>query len=75
MLSVLEARSSDSGIYVCEAVNEGGRAQQAYTLEILGISFQYILPRQCFSLSENHERIGSESVDPIWVFIHTQLRS
>ncbi|PAV72716.1 hypothetical protein WR25_18700 [Diploscapter pachys] len=35
MLSVLEARSSDSGIYVCEAVNEGGRAQQAYTLEIL----------------------------------------
>ncbi len=37
-LSVLETRSSDSGIYVCVATNEAGTAQQAYTLEVLGKS-------------------------------------
>ncbi|CAI4229366.1 unnamed protein product [Auanema sp. JU1783] len=35
VLNVFEARSSDSGIYVCTATNEAGTAQQAYTLEIL----------------------------------------
>ncbi|KAK6060663.1 immunoglobulin I-set domain protein [Cooperia oncophora] len=35
-LSIIEARSSDSGIYVCEATNEAGTARQAYTLEVLG---------------------------------------
>ncbi|KHJ98435.1 immunoglobulin I-set domain protein [Oesophagostomum dentatum] len=36
VLNVIEARSSDSGIYVCAATNEAGTAQQAYTLEVLG---------------------------------------
>ncbi|KAJ1352359.1 hypothetical protein KIN20_008682 [Parelaphostrongylus tenuis] len=35
MLTVIEARSSDSGIYVCSATNEAGSEQQAYTLEVL----------------------------------------
>ncbi|KAK6759923.1 hypothetical protein RB195_021467 [Necator americanus] len=35
VLNVIEARSSDSGIYVCAATNEAGTAQQAYTLEVL----------------------------------------
>ncbi|WKY14383.1 hypothetical protein Q1695_000157 [Nippostrongylus brasiliensis] len=35
VLTVIEARSSDSGIYVCEATNEAGTARQAYTLEVL----------------------------------------
>ncbi|CAI5454961.1 unnamed protein product [Caenorhabditis angaria] len=34
-LTVFEARSADSGIYVCAATNEAGTAQQAYTLEVL----------------------------------------
>ncbi|GMT31155.1 hypothetical protein PFISCL1PPCAC_22452 [Pristionchus fissidentatus] len=34
-LSIVEARSSDSGLYVCQAVNEAGSSQQAYTLEVL----------------------------------------
>ncbi|CAJ0933472.1 unnamed protein product, partial [Mesorhabditis belari] len=34
-LKVVDARSSDSGIYVCQATNEAGTAQQAYTLEVL----------------------------------------
>ncbi|GMT05475.1 hypothetical protein PENTCL1PPCAC_27649, partial [Pristionchus entomophagus] len=35
VLSIVEARSSDSGLYVCQAVNEAGSSQQAYTLEVL----------------------------------------
>lgn len=35
-LMVVEARSSDSGIYVCSATNEAGTSQQAYTLDVLG---------------------------------------
>ncbi|VDM60010.1 unnamed protein product [Angiostrongylus costaricensis] len=35
ILTVIEARSSDSGIYVCSATNEAGSEQQAYTLEVL----------------------------------------
>uniref|UniRef100_A0A1I7X454 Hemicentin-1 n=1 Tax=Heterorhabditis bacteriophora TaxID=37862 RepID=A0A1I7X454_HETBA len=35
ILTIIEARSSDSGIYVCAATNEAGTAQQAYTLEVL----------------------------------------
>ena len=35
-LTVIEVRSSDSGIYVCQATNEAGTTQQAYTLEVLG---------------------------------------
>lgn len=42
VLNVIEARSSDSGIYVCAATNEAGTAQQAYTLEVLG-RFQDLL--------------------------------
>ncbi|GMR30016.1 hypothetical protein PMAYCL1PPCAC_00211, partial [Pristionchus mayeri] len=34
-LSILEARSPDSGLYVCQATNEAGSSQQAYTLEVL----------------------------------------
>ncbi|NP_001360633.1 Ig-like domain-containing protein [Caenorhabditis elegans] len=35
MLTIIEARSLDSGIYLCSATNEAGSAQQAYTLEVL----------------------------------------
>ncbi|KAK6031598.1 immunoglobulin I-set domain protein [Ostertagia ostertagi] len=35
VLTITEVRSSDSGIYVCEAMNEAGTARQAYTLEVL----------------------------------------
>nr|CDJ97202.1 Immunoglobulin I-set and Immunoglobulin domain containing protein [Haemonchus contortus] len=35
MLIITDVRSSDSGIYVCEATNEAGIARQAYTLEVL----------------------------------------
>ncbi|KAK5983337.1 Immunoglobulin I-set domain protein [Trichostrongylus colubriformis] len=35
VLTITEAQSSDSGIYVCEATNEAGTARQAYTLEVL----------------------------------------
>ncbi|KAL3079001.1 hypothetical protein niasHS_014783 [Heterodera schachtii] len=34
-LKVIDTRSSDSGIYVCEATNEAGTDQQAFTLEVL----------------------------------------
>ncbi|UMM39454.1 hypothetical protein L5515_016510 [Caenorhabditis briggsae] len=34
-LTIIEARSLDSGIYLCSATNEAGSAQQAYTLEVL----------------------------------------
>ena len=34
-LFVSQSRSADAGIYVCLAENEAGRAQQAYTLEVL----------------------------------------
>ena len=34
-LKVIDARSSDSGIYVCVATNEAGTDQQAFTLEVL----------------------------------------
>uniref|UniRef100_A0A0M3J7Z4 Putative titin (inferred by orthology to a S. mansoni protein) n=1 Tax=Anisakis simplex TaxID=6269 RepID=A0A0M3J7Z4_ANISI len=36
ILTVIETRSSDSGIYVCVATNEAGTTQQAFTLEVLG---------------------------------------
>uniref|UniRef100_A0A183D613 Ig-like domain-containing protein n=1 Tax=Gongylonema pulchrum TaxID=637853 RepID=A0A183D613_9BILA len=36
VLRILDARSSDSGLYVCVATNEAGTAQQAFTLEVLG---------------------------------------
>uniref|UniRef100_F1KPK8 Hemicentin-2 n=1 Tax=Ascaris suum TaxID=6253 RepID=F1KPK8_ASCSU len=35
ILTVIETRSSDSGIYVCVATNEAGTTQQAFTLEVL----------------------------------------
>lgn len=34
-LKIIDARSSDSGIYICVAKNEAGVDQQAFTLEIL----------------------------------------
>ncbi|KAM3729101.1 Hemicentin-2 [Dirofilaria immitis] len=39
MLRITDARSSDSGLYVCVATNEAGTAQQAFTLEV------YVIPR------------------------------
>lgn len=35
VLKIIDARSSDSGIYICVAKNEAGADQQAFTLEIL----------------------------------------
>ena len=43
MLKVIDARSSDSGIYVCVATNEAGIDQQAFTLEVLGKKIDCIL--------------------------------
>ncbi|KAH7697768.1 Protein HIM-4 d, partial [Aphelenchoides avenae] len=34
-LKILDAHSVDSGIYLCEAINEAGSDQQAYTLEVI----------------------------------------
>lgn len=39
MLRITDARSSDSGLYVCMATNEAGTAQQAFTLEVFGSIF------------------------------------
>ncbi|VDO33171.1 unnamed protein product [Onchocerca flexuosa] len=39
MLRITDARSSDSGLYVCVATNEAGTAQQAFTLEV------FVVPR------------------------------
>lgn len=53
---VVDARSSDSGIYVCVATNEAGTAQQAYTLEVLGRRFllsiiSFLLLKYCYLVS------------------------
>uniref|UniRef100_A0A914S869 Ig-like domain-containing protein n=1 Tax=Parascaris equorum TaxID=6256 RepID=A0A914S869_PAREQ len=43
VLTVIETRSSDSGIYVCVATNEAGTTQQAFTLEVLAPCFVPLL--------------------------------
>ncbi|VDK82636.1 unnamed protein product [Litomosoides sigmodontis] len=50
ILRIMDARSSDSGLYICVAVNEAGIAQQAFTLEV------FVIPR-IITISSNESMI------------------
>lgn len=36
MLRIMDARSSDSGLYICTATNEAGIANQPFILDVFG---------------------------------------
>ncbi|EFO26419.1 hypothetical protein LOAG_02064 [Loa loa] len=54
MLRITDARSSDSGLYVCLATNEAGTAQQAFTLEV------FVVPR-IITISPNESLVPVDS--------------
>lgn len=49
VLKIIDARSSDSGIYICVAKNEAGADQQAFTLEILSKFLYFSFKNKIFS--------------------------
>uniref|UniRef100_A0A915PUW8 Hemicentin-1 n=1 Tax=Setaria digitata TaxID=48799 RepID=A0A915PUW8_9BILA len=71
VLRITDARSSDSGLYVCVATNEAGTAQQAFTLEIFVSPNESVIPvGSPFSLKCGAR--GYPPPDIIW-FLNGQL--